>query len=426
MELPLASLILRSDTGTMIDISPLRKSRDYRFLYLGQLTSFFGAMVASVALPYQIYHLTGSTAAVGLIGLVQLGPMVFAGLYGGALADVLERRKVLFWTELGLMVTSLILGLNAHAESPSVPLIFAMAGLSSLLYGIHRPSHEALTPKLVEREDLTAVGALSSLRGNIAMIGGPALGGVIIAGAGVWSVYWFEMACFTVSLLCLWNIRRLPPPEGQFQRPGLSSIVEGLRYAGGRQDLMGTYLVDFIAMVFAMPNALYPALANSFGGPKVLGALYAAPSIGALGATLLSSFMKKWTRHGQIIMVSAALWGVSITLAGFMTSLPFLLFFLGLAGAFDMVSGVFRSRIWNETIPDRLRGRMAGVEMISYLAGPQVGSAQVGFSASLVGIPWTFRLGGLLCVAGVGICAWRLPVFRTYDADEAVRRHHGT
>lgn len=409
----------------MIDISPLRKSRDYRYLFLGQLASFFGTMVASVALPYQIYHLTGSTAAVGMIGLVQLGPMIIAGLYGGALADVLERRKVLLWTEIGLMATSLILGLNAHAESPSVILIFAMAGLSSLLYGIHRPSHEALTPKLVDREDLTAVGALSSLRGNVAMIGGPALGGILIAGAGVSSVYWFDMASFAFSLFCLWNIRHLPPPDGEFRRPGLSSIAEGLRYAGGRQDLMGTYLVDFIAMVFAMPNALFPALANQFGGPKVLGALYAAPSIGALVATLFSSWMKSWNRHGRIIVAAAALWGVSITFAGFMTSLPLLLLFLGLAGAFDMVSGVFRSRIWNETIPDRLRGRMAGVEMISYLSGPQVGSAQVGFSASLVGIPWTFRLGGLACVAGVWLCAWRLPAFWNYEADEAARRHYG-
>lgn len=408
----------------MIDLSPLIKSRDYRFLYLGQLASFFGTMVATVALPYQIYHLTGSTAAVGLIGLVQLGPMIFAGLYGGALADALERRKVLMWTELGLMATSFILGFNALSPSPSVAVVFLMAGVSSLLYGIHRPSHEALTPKLVDREDFTAVGALNSLRGSLAMIGGPALGGIMISEMGVASVYWFDMASFVFSLFCLFSIRRLPPPDGEFQRPGLSTIVEGLRYAGGRQDLMGTYVVDFIAMVFAMPNALFPALANSFGGPKVLGALYAAPSAGALVATLFSSFMKPWTRHGRIIVIAAALWGVSITLAGFMTTLPFVLLFLAFAGAFDMISGVFRSRIWNETIPDRLRGRMAGVEMISYLSGPQVGSAQVGFTASLVGIPWTFRLGGLLCVGGVWLCAWRLPTFWRYRAEPATSPSH--
>jgi MFS family permease len=344
--------------------------------------------------------------------------MILAGLYGGALADSVERRKILLWTELGLLLVALLFFLNSLMESPSVIAIFALAAMASLFYGLHRPAHESLTPRLVDREDFTATAALNSLKGTVSMIGGPALGGFLIATLGISSVYIFDVVSFSISLFCLLGIRRIPPPETASANVGLSNIIEGLKYAGSRQDLMGTYIVDFIAMVFAMPNVLFPAFAETLGGPKVLGSMHAAPAVGALAVTLFSGWMKPLKRHGQIIVLSACVWGLAIAICGWMTELVWVLFFLGLAGAADMVSAVFRFRIWNETIPDRLRGRLAGVEMISYLSGPQLAGVQVGLTASVVGVPMSFRLGGALCAVGVWVCAWRLPKFWFYRGED--------
>jgi len=405
-----------------LDLTPLRRYRDYRLLYTGQFVSFLGSQLSYVALPYQVYKLTHSSLAVGMIGLAQLVPLVVFGLIGGVYADALDRRRLLITAELGLIALCLLLLANACRATPAVWPLYALAALRSALAGFHRPALEATTPRLVPPEQLPAVASLASLCGNVCMIGGPALAGVILDAAGqtgpAW-VYALDAASYAVSLVTLWLLRA-PPRPADAAPPSLGAVVEGLRYAASRQELLGTYVVDMVAMIFGMPMALFPAIADQLGGARVLGWLYAAPSIGALVMTLFSGWASRIRRHGVAITISAGLWGLSIIGFGYARSAPLALVFLGLAGAADMVSGLFRSTVWNQTIPDKLRGRMAGVEMISYTSGPQLGNAEAGFAAAYAGLTFSVVSGGVLCVVGVAVCALLLPRFWRYDAQPSV------
>lgn len=398
-----------------IDIGPLRRHRDYRLLYLGQFVSFLGTMMTQVALPYQIYALTHSSFAVGLLGLAELIPLLFTAFVGGALADALDRRKLLLSAEMGLAVGSALLGVNASLDRPRLWPVYLLAAMMAALNGIHRPSLSSITPRLVDREDIPAIGALGSLMGSVCMIGGPALGGLLIARGGARVAFGVDVASFAVSLVALAMIRRVPPPE-RAERPGLASILGGLRYARSRQELIGTYAVDFVAMVFGMPMALFPAMSDRLGGAAVLGYLYAAPSVGALIATLTSGWTPRVKRHGVAVLWAAFAWGLAIVGFGLAPSPPVALVLLAMAGAADMVSGVFRQTIWNETIPDRLRGRLAGVEMVSYMSGPLLGNVESGLVAAAFGTVFSVVSGGALCVLGVAACAVFLPGFRAYDA----------
>ena len=398
-----------------IDIGPLRRHRDYRLLYLGQFVSFLGTMMTNVALPYQIYALTHSSLAVGLLGLAELIPLLTTAFIGGALADALDRRKLLLFSEAGLTVCSALLVVNASLASPRIWPLYVLAALMAALSGIHRPSLSSLTPRLVDREEIPAIGALSSLMGSICMIGGPALGGLLIARGGARVAFGVDVVSFAISLVALAMIRRVPPPE-KAERPGLASILGGLRYAWSRQELIGTYVVDFVAMIFGMPTALFPAMSERLGGAAILGYLYAAPSVGALVATLTSGWTPRVKRHGVAVLWAAFGWGLAIIGFGFSPNLGVALLLLGVAGAADMVSGVFRQTIWNETIPDALRGRLAGVEMVSYMSGPLLGSVESGLVAAAFGTVASVASGGVFCVLGVAACAWLLPGFRAYDA----------
>jgi MFS family permease len=282
-----------------------------------------------------------------------------------------------------------------------------------------------MTPRLVERDELPAAAALGSLRGNIGMIGGPAAGGALIAWSGLPSTYAVDVATFVVSLLALRAMRTVPPPPDA-AGPSLRGILDGFRYARSRQELIGTYVVDFVAMIFGMPIALFPALAAGLGGPGVLGLLYAAPSAGALIATLTSGWTRRVHRHGAAVLCAAGVWGVAVTAVGFAPSLPVAVACLALAGAADMVSGLFRMTIWNQTIPDALRGRLASIEMVSYSSGPLLGHVESGAVAALAGVRFSVASGGLLCVAGVAVCAALLPGFRRYDARTFVQPATGS
>ncbi len=251
------------------------------------------------------------------------------------------------------------------------------------------------------------------------MIAGPALAGILIATLGLPITYVIDLISFSASLCALSLMRAVPPPPDA-ERPSLRRVAEGLRYARSRQELLGTYLVDMVAMFFGMPSALFPALAPHYGGPGVLGLLYAAPAVGALVATVTSGWAGRVHRHGLAILWAAGAWGVAITLFGLVDSLPLALLCLAFAGGADMVSGLFRGTIWNQTIPDALRGRLAGIELISYSSGPTLGNVESGTVAALVGPRASVVSGGLLCVAGVALLAAALPVFRRYDG-----RAHG-
>jgi len=398
-----------------LDARPLRRHRDFRLLYIGQAVSFFGTMITYVAVPYQVYRLTRSSLAVGLLGLTELVPILLFAFLGGALADAHDRRRMVQLTELALAVMAGLLALNAGLPHPGLWVLYAVAAAMAGLDALQRPSLDALLPRLVERDELTAAGALSSLRTTTGMVAGPALGGVLIAVVGLTGAYAVDVATFAVSLAALRLMRAVPPPPDA-ERPSLRRVGEGLRYAWGRPELMGTYVVDIVAMFFGMPTALFPALAPHYGGAGVLGLLYAAPAAGALLATVTSGWANNVHRHGRAVILAAGVWGVAITLFGLAPAFPLALFFLAVAGGADMVSGLFRSRIWNGTIPDALRGRLASIELLSYSSGPALGNVESGVVASFAGVRQSVVSGGVLCVVGVALVAVALPRFRRYDS----------
>ncbi|HEX3128258.1 MAG TPA: MFS transporter [Thermoanaerobaculia bacterium] len=398
-----------------MDFTPLRRHRDYRWLFAAQFISFLGTMVTYVALPYQMYKLTGSSLAVGLLGLAELLPLLVTAFLGGALADAVDRRRMVLVTELGLGLGSGLLAFTALSGHPPVWTLYTIAALMSALNGLQRPSLEALTPRLVDREEIPAAAGLTAFRGSVGMIAGPALGGALIASAGLTTTYLFDLLTYIFSLLAVSRIRAMLPPESA-EKPSLESVLEGFRYTRTRQELIGTYVVDIVAMVFGMPLALFPALSQSFGGPKTLGLLYAAPACGALVASLTSRWTSRVHRHGLAVMLAATVWGLAIVAFGFSSRFAPAVVFLALAGGADAVSGMFRMTLWNQTIPDSLRGRMAGIEMVSYTSGPLLGHVEAGLVAAAFSVRTSVISGGVLCVVGVLLCGLLLPRFVAYDA----------
>jgi len=399
-----------------LSLSPLRKHRDYRLLYTGQLVSMFGSMITYVAVPYQVFELTHSSFTVGMLGAAQLVPLLVFALLGGSYADAMDRRRLLIVSEIIMAGGSLALAINGMLPHSSVALIFVVSAAMSATNGFHRPALDAITPRLVNREDLTAVSALNFLRFSVSAIGGPALGGVCMANLGYPVTYMIDVLSFLVSLAALAAIRKMPQGD-RTSRPGVQSIVEGLRYALSRPELIGTYVVDIVAMTFAMPMALFPAMAVVWGGAKAAGWLYSAMSFGSLFTTVFSGWTSKVYRHGAAVVIAAAIWALAIVFVGVSRSLPIAVLCLAVAGAADSVSGVFRSTIWNETIPSDLRGRLAGVEMISYLSGPLLGNARAGWVASISSITTSVVSGGLTCFVGVLLCIPLLPAFWQYRSD---------
>ncbi|GAA3430758.1 MFS transporter [Kutzneria kofuensis] len=398
---------------TVLDLSPWRTSRDYRLLWSSGAISLMGSLVTYVTVPLQIKQLTGSYVAVGAMGVVELVPMIVFGLYGGALADAVDRGRIVLLAEAGLGVLSLLLLANSLLPHPMLWLIYVVVALAAALDGLQRPSLDALMPRVVPREQLTAAIALSSLRFNVGAIVGPAIGGLIAATFGVSVAYSCDLVSFLIAISLLARLKAVPPPSDA-DKPSVRGILEGLRYAGSRPELLGTYLVDIAAMLLAMPNAVFPFLADELGAPWALGLMYAATSVGALAVTLTSGWTSKVHRHGLMVALAAGAWGLAMAGAGWSGPVWLVLFFLVAAGAADCVSGLFRSTIWNQTIPDNLRGRLAGIELLSYTAGPQLSQIRAGGVASLIGVRASIWTGGLACVAAV-LCSARLRGFIRYD-----------
>lgn len=403
-----------------LDVTPLRESREFRLLFAGQAVSFFGSMMTFVALPWQTYKLTGSPLVTGLLGVAEFVPIFLMSFVGGALADAVDRRRMALLTETLLTLGTLLLVFNSLLAQPRVWVLFVCASLFAALNGLQRPSLDALAPRLVPAEQMPAAAALRSLGTTVSMIGGPALGGLLVATAGPAVTYSIDFVTFAASLAALWAMRAVPPPAGA-DSPSLRTVLEGLRYARSRPELLGTYLVDINAMFFGMPMALFPAVAERFGGGSV-GLLYAAPAVGALCVTLTSGWTRRVNRHGLCVALAAGCWGVAIVGFGLAGSLWLALACLAAAGAADMVSGLFRMVIWNQTIPDHLRGRLAGVEMVSYTTGPLLGNAEAGLVAGLFGVRASIVSGGVLCVAGTALLSLLLPQLIRYDAREGLKR----
>lgn len=397
------------------DLSPLRDSRDYRLLFGAGVVTMFGTMITMVALPYQMKELTGSYVAVGMMSLAEFVPMVVCGLWGGAIADALDRRRIIVLSELGLLVTTAALVVNAMLPHPQVWVLYVMGALSTGIACLQRPSLEAVMQQVVRHDQQAAAAVLNSLRWNVGAIVAPALGGLLLVHLGTHVAYAIDTATFVLSLALLWRIRSLPPVEDAAPA-SLSSLVEGVRYATGRGDLMGTYLVDIAAMVFAMSNALFPFLADELGSPESLGLLYSAAAVGALAASVTGRWTARVQRQGLGVIVAAALWGVAMTLTALAPSVWLVFLCIALAGAADMISGIFRTTMWNQTIPQELRGRLAGIELLSYASGPMLGNARASLMANFGGTRFSLGAGGLLCVGAVLGLAAALPGFRRYDA----------
>jgi MFS family permease len=397
-----------------IDLTPIKKYRDFKLLFTAGLFSYFGSMITFVALPFQVKELTGSFWAVGLIGVVEIIPLIVFGLYGGVLADYLDRKKMIWFTEFGTLIATSILLFNSLQEEPSVILIFVIAAIFAALSGLKRPSQDAILPRLVNHDDLPSASALMSLRWQFGGIVGPSVGGIIIASYGAGAAYFIDCLTFVISLALIWQVKSVPPLD-KATPPSMAGLMEGLNYAYKRKDLLGTYVVDLAAMFLAMPMALFPFWADEIGAPYALGFFYSSITFGAVLVTLLSGWMRNYPHHGRAVIIGALGWGVAIVAAGSSNSLFLVITCLVIAGAFDQVSALFRGFIWNQSIPDELRGRLAGIEMLSYLLGPLGGQARAGGMAAMSSLRISIVGGGLLCIGFVSLIAASMPKFRSYD-----------
>lgn len=401
-----------------VDTRPLRH-RDFRNLWLGQAISTLGGAIGTVAVPYQVYKLTGSTALVGLLGLASLIPLLVVPLVGGAIADALDRRTVLLRTEVGMAIVTALFLVNALLPHPQVWALFLLQAVAVAIFSLGRPAMSSLAPRLVPDDEIAAAGALDGIYSSLGAVAGPAVGGLIISFAGVPWTFGIDCATYLASLVAIWALPKLPP-LGEVDRPSLRSIVEGFRFLKGRQALIGIFLVDSNAMVFGMPSALFPAFAlHRLGGDAAtVGYLYAAPYAGALAGSLVSGWTSHVRRQGLAVTFWACLWGAAIGGFGLTTSLWPALVMLAVAGGADFYSAVLRSVILLRATPDHLRGRLKGIEFMQVASAPSLGDLEAGVLASLTSLRFAVVSGGVLCIAGCVVTALALPGFLRYDASE--------
>ncbi len=411
--------------GLAIDVTPLKTSRDFRLLWVGQLVSLTGRQVTVVALPYQVFLLTHSNLDVGLIGIAQLLPLIVFGIAGGPLVDRVDRRRVILATEVGMAAASALLLGGAVEGHPSLLFLYAVAGLQAGLSGINSPARSASTANLVPKEQLPAAFALGQVLFNTTLIVGPSMAGVILARFGLTWAYGIDVLTFLGSITATVMLRPLPPQreEGSEAATGWRAVREGFAYLRGRRVLVSTFAIDLGAMVFGMPRALFPALAlNTFHvGPQGLGLLYAAPAFGALVGALGSGWVGRVRHQGRAVIWAVALWGAAIAAFGLSRSFFWpALGFLSIAGAADVVSAVFRSTILQVSVPDALRGRISAVHIMVVTGGPRLGDFEAGAVATAFTPAISVVSGGLASIAGALLVAAVIPELARYHAGEGV------
>lgn len=409
--------------GLAIDLSPLRASRDFRLLWLGELISTAGRQITVVALPYQVFKLTGSSLAVGLIGLVQIVPLIVFSMVGGAVADRVDRRKLILATEAGLAATSAMLMGGAMAGHPSLAYIYLVAGLQAGIQGANNPARAAAVPNLVPRGQLPAALALNQVMFNATLVVGPALGGLILARLGLSWAYGADVATFFASIAAAMMMGPLRPtrPEAGSPTSVWKQVREGFAYLKGRRVLISAFLIDLDAMIFGMPRAVFPVLALDVFkvGPQGLGLLYAAPAVGALGGALTAGWVGRVRHQGRAVIWAVAVWGLAIAAFGFTARLFWLgLLFLAVAGGADVISAVFRGSILQLSVPDELRGRLSAIHILVVTGGPKLGDFEAGL-ASLVSPLFSVVSGGLAVVAGVAALAIFVPDLGRYHAGDS-------
>jgi len=399
-----------------IDLAPLRDSRQYRLLLTGEMVSDLGSQITAVAIPFQVYQLTRSPLAVGLLALCEFFPILLLPLVGGAIADAVERRRLLRIVYAILPLLSLVLVWNARLANPRLWVLYVFATLSAGAYGLYSPAARSIPPLLFPKERLPSVFALQSTYYSFVALGGPAVAGILIAVIGLPATYAVDVVSFLVALVTLSLMRPVPKVE-EGAEVSLASIREGFRFLKGKRVLQSTFTVDLNAMIFGMPTALFPAFADRLGvGPSVLGLFYAAPYAGSLAISVLSGRAKNVRRQGLAVELAVVVWGAAIVGFGLSRQVWLAMLMLAIAGAADMWSGIFRSSIGQTLTPDAMRGRMSGIELSVVASGPALGNLEAGVVGSLVSVPFSIVSGGLACIAGVGVIAALVPQFARYDA----------
>ncbi|HEX5938654.1 MAG TPA: MFS transporter [Actinomycetota bacterium] len=403
--------------GHGIDLTPLRVSADFRHLFVGQAISEFGTQITFVAVPFQVYEITGSTAMVGLLALTEVLPLVVLPIVGGAIADAVERRRFLMIAQGAVAALSVALAVNAFLSDPRVWVLFAFSFLWASAYSIYSPAFRAWPARLLTPDLFTSALALEVVYYQSAAIAGPILAGLLIHAYGVGWAYLLDAVSYLAVILALTGMRPSPPTAERLSI-GWSAIREGLRFLRGKQVLQGTFFIDLIAMIFGIPVALYPAFVLDVLGRSVaaLGFLYAAEALGSLLIALFSGRAKHVRRQGLVTIVACMCWGAGIVGFGFSSTLGVAMLFLMLASAADMVSGLYRDAIMKTVTPDEMRGRMEGVSLAVVGTGPSLGNAEAGLLASLTSVRTSIVSGGIACIVGAGVLGLLLPRYRRYDA----------
>ena len=399
----------------LLDLTPLRRSRDYRALISGLGVSVLGNQLTAVAVPYQVYAITYSSLYVGLVSLAQLFPLILGSLFGGSVADAVDRRRMLLVVEVLGAASSAGLALNSDF-GPTLWPLFLFPAVTAALSGMDSAARNAMIPGMVGLRSVPAANAMFQALFQTGAIVGPALAGLLLAGAGVRLVYWLDVATFGAAAIAVLFISPQPPPSSPTgpSRPGWRSTAEGLKFVRRSQTVLGAYLIDLNAMVFGMPRALFPEMAATVfgGGATTVGLLYAAPGVGALLGALTSGWVGWVRRQGRAVIFAVIVWGLAITGFGLVRWLPLALALLAVAGWADVVSAVFRNTIIQFSGPDSMRGRLMGVQMAVVAGGPRLGDLESGAVASAFGTTFSVVSGGLACVIGAVAVARSLPGFR--------------
>lgn len=403
--------------GLLVDLEPVKRDRDFRMLWLGQLVSGLGRQVTVVALPFELWQLTHSSLSIGLLALVQLVPILVFSLGGGAIADAVDRRRLLIATQVLLAACSVALAVLAAQPSPPIWALYVVAFLAAGVGAVDMPARASALPRLVPRERLPAAIAVNWLSGQTVSVAGPVFAGVLIAVSGVAAAFAFDVATFMASLVALLLIAPIPPhPEAR--RPGLRSIAEGLRYARTRRIVLATFVIDLDAMVFGMPSALFPQLALTVfnTGAAGYGLMTAAPAVGALLGAVFSGWVGRIRRPGRGVVVAVAGWGAAIIGFGLLTaSFPLALLCLAVAGGADVISAVLRSSIVQLVTPDQLRGRISSIHSLVVTSGPRIGDAEAAGVAAIAGPQFSVVSGGLVCLIGLVAVVALFPELLGYE-----------
>jgi MFS family permease len=407
-----------------VDTRPLAVA-PYRRLLIGQSTSFIGSMLTQVAVPVQVYALSHSSLDVGMVGLAGLIPIVAFGLYGGAIADVVDRRALYLVASLGSWAITGCLLLQTLLRVGNIPLILGLVAVQSGTFAIASSARGAIIPRIVDAELVPAANTLNFTVGSIGQVIGPLIAGGLVSlhhgdpeGLGFTLAYSTDAVLFTAALYSAFRLPSIPPDPNGGQTLGLRSVTEGLGFIAKRPVLFMSFLVDIAAMVFALPRALFPAVADArFHG--TVGPLYAAIALGSVVAGLSSGWIGRVKRQGRALVVAIAAWGAAVAVSGLAHQLWLVVFLLAVAGAADLISAVYRQTILQSYAPDEMRGRMQGVFIAVVAGGPRLGDVRAGATASATNATFSWVAGGVACMVVVAIAGVLVRPFWLYDASTA-------